>query len=319
MTDAASMTETEQSTEAAVSGADRALVSLCNELVDSIAAGRAIEAQVKLAASRAAEKPPPDWRDLGPLALGVDHQAAADPVVPDRAGHQDRREHCEICGSTRTPLAAGIDGPGGAWVCADGYERQCEARQLRRFPPRPDRIPEAALSALEREDEVRAARHRQQEPPAAQEETDFGEISETGAFTPPRDPYGRWQPPPPGPGSGWHHTLRNPQHRSHLLGNDPFMNQLYGRAAGPGRDAATAAHWGAESPQDGQQEASPAPELPDGELDDRGMYEAARGLGGVGGDLPLQPHPDLAASPQRPARPRDRYGRRRQLKYQGRR
>lgn len=131
---------------------------------------------------------------------------------------------------------------------------------------------------------------------------------------------GQWQPPPPGPGSGWGHTLRNPAHRGHLLGSDPFMNELYGRSAGPGRYAAQEAAGGPQEAAEGPPEGTEGQPSSEGELRARGMYEAARGATEAGSDVPLQ-RPQLPeAAPQRPARPpRGRYGSRRRLKYEGRR
>jgi hypothetical protein len=152
-----------------------------------------------------------------------------------------------------------------------------------------------------------------------------------------RDPYGQFQPPPPGPQSGWHHTLRNPAHRQHLLGADPFMNELYGRAPGPGRQAAQGASAAggvpgdlhprgilAEGPPGGQQQGQQAQGgvhrdlagLPLPGSDARGHADGG-GTSGAG-DVELIPHPaGPAARPQRrPAR--NMYGSRRRLKYTGR-
>ena len=337
------MTETELDTGPGTDAAHDALVSLCNDLVNDIATARS-EAAVRqaLLALSAAPDPPRDWRTLGPSALGF-AKAAADPVVPDRAGHEDHQKHCEICGSTRTPLVAGIDGPQGAWVCADGHERECEARQLKRFPPRPDRVPEAFLTALEREDEIRAARHQQplagqQEPPEQQQEPAGQQLAVPPGWQMPTangtyDQNGQWRPPvsytPPVPRyDPWQHTMRNPQHRQHLVG--PVAADLYGHH---GYLIDTG---GADSPQGGQQEperdtstgippAGPAPGQQQAAAgvrrDEAGHPQAgsdARGeQQGSGIDTQVIPPRHPAAVVQRPAR--DRFGSRRKLRYQGRR
>ena len=171
---------------------------------------------------------------------------------------------------------------------------------------------DAALTALAAELVETISAAKALELTAARQEVTAVGQEVTGA-APPRDTSGRFLPPPPDPAGAWAHTLRHPRNRGHLLENDAFLAQAYGRAAGPGRDAAAGAHWGAGTQDSQQQEASPAGVLPDSELDSRGLYEAARGTTEAGTDLPLQQPERPEGLPLRPARqrPRNRYGRRR--------
>lgn len=302
--DVTDIDETDESTEVA----QQALVGLCNQLVDQIAAGRA-EVAVRQALALSAPPDPPrsrEWRDLGPAALGFAQAANPDlPVTPDRRGGH----YCDICGCADEkqiqpgPDAEHFGADRCAWMCKD--ERACEARKLHRYPPRPDLVPEAFLSALGQEDEARAARSR---PPAGQQEPPAGQEPAAGQQEPARqeeppvpgwtftpfgsmDPLGSFHPAPQyGP---YAHTLMNPQHRAHLLSGQPRPHYYGG--------AHYIAPEGADSQQDGQQgqrEPQAGPAVPAAEGLSPGQAEAL--YGGRGTDLPLVPQ--AAAVPQRPAR-----------------
>ena len=295
--------------------AELALAGVAADLIESISLARAAE----IAASGVLPAPPRDWRDLGPLVLGLAEAANPDyrqhGVTPDRPGHEDRRRHCEICGSTRTPLVAGADGEDGAYICDLGHARECEARKTHRYPPRPDLVPEAVLSAVSAED-ARLAR-LSAPAPAQQEEPEpeyqpYVYSNQYGAY----DKQGGWHPAPDRfyadawAASPWGHTLRNPAHHGHLLG--PQAAGLYGH--GTGRSAYSAAVAGQQAQrsapggQGGQRARReiPAEGLPEG--------VAAALEGGVGNDVQMQAPELPEGAPARPARrqrPRDRYGRRR--------
>ena len=161
---------------------------------------------------------------------------------------------------------------------------------------------ELALAHLAAEIVDDLAQSRMLELAARQEETDSGQAGQYGA--PLRDASGRFLPPPPDPAGAWSHTLRHHRNRGHLLENDDFLAQAYGRAAGPGRDAATAAHWGADAPEHQGGTEIPPEGLPPG------VAEAL--YGGHAGDIAMIPPREPEAIPQRPARvPRDRFGNRR--------
>jgi hypothetical protein len=129
---------------------------------------------------------------------------------------------------------------------------------------------------------------------AAQEElTAFGQIDQTGGFTPPRVPQVRpWHP--------LSHLISGGAHMGHAISGGAHMGHTISGMARrqPGAYSGVS---GPESQQEGQQEASPAPVLPDRELDRRGLYEAARGQGAIG-DVQMQKAQQPEAAPQRPAR-----------------
>lgn len=135
--------------------ADAALLSLCSELVDSIAAARYLD----LAARIPPPVPePPDWRDL-PLtpmqqAMAESHNpgyARLKGIPPDRPG---AKRYCDYCGSASAELAPGDQG--GTLVCRDS--RQCEARKSARWPPRPDLVPPEILKMVGQGDYAQAVR-----------------------------------------------------------------------------------------------------------------------------------------------------------------
>jgi hypothetical protein len=305
--------------------ADAALTALAADLVEELAAGRALE----LAAGLADPPRSRGWRTLSPRQLGLAEAANPDlPATPDRPGHEDRRKHCEICGGTRGELVPGADGEDGYWACAD--ERECEARKLHRYPPRPDLVPDAVLSAVGLADQQLLPREpaaaqqpepeSQQEPPESQQE---GWQQRQGWVS---SPFGAWdvngQRHPALPRfDAYAHTLMNPVHRMHLLSGQARPHYYAGpNYVPPGMLSGAEPLEAAGGPQEGSG-GTPAPEASEEELESRGLHEAARG-GGKGTDLQLQ-QPELPeAAVQRPSRQRpkpDRYGRRRVLRYQGRR
>jgi hypothetical protein len=257
-------------------------------------------------------------RELTPRQLGLSEAANPDlPATPDRPGHEDRRKHCDYCGGTRSELVPGPDGADGYRVCAD--ERGCLARHEHRYPPRPDLVPDAVLSAVGDADEAQAARAAQQPAPEPQSQpepegwrTPEGWVSTAnGSWT----ARGDWLPPLPAY-QAYSHTIAGGAHTGHLLSGQPRPHYYAGANYLPMAVYGAEGHEESTSGQQGSQPGIPAPEAR------RGAYEAARGATEEGADVPLQQPAEPEAAPQRPARqrpPRDRYGRRRVLKYQGRR
>ena len=337
MTDAASMTDTD---------AELALAQVAADLIETISLARAAE----IAASGVLPKPARDWRELGPLARGA-AEAANPPEYLRRPGPSAvvplarSEKACGYCGNPDPgQLSEGPDQRYGFtddWLCAPEHERACIARRERRWPPDPSKVPDAVLTALSQADEAHAARLTRPAPAAEEQpepreplpgwqESAYGALDTRGGWHPAANPFyaAEWVASP------WGHTLRNPQHRSHLLGSDAFMRQAYGRAAGPGRDAAAAAHWGAESarePSGGQQvpQGAQGGQPPPGgqgtpQTEVFGVPAGVhRGL--EGGDIQLQQPEHPAALPARPGQqfqqpargvqPRRRQPSRRKLRY----
>lgn len=294
--------------------AEGALLELASSLVDEVAAARALEA-IGLAAGL--ESPPSarprDWRTLSPRQLGLAESANPDyaehGATPDRPGHADRRRHCEICGGTAGTLIPGADGEGGAWTCAD--ERECEARKLRRYPPRPDLVPDAVLSAVGAADDAEAASAARQQ--AAQQQA-VAEQAAAEQMASPRgwgpatpegtwDEFGTWHPPlpaarplvPPVP-AAHRHTLAHCygyQSRVHSLatyyGAASHIPASWHDAGSPQEEPGAAAPVVLQRGADGVY-AAPAAASAD-ELARRSMYEAARGRGSQLADVPMGQRP----------------------------
>jgi hypothetical protein len=202
-----------------------ALAGIAASLIDDIVVARSLELAAGLAPAPAQR----DWRSLGPRARGLAEAANPDyrahGVTPDRPGHEDRTRHCEICGATRGTLIPGADGPAGAWTCEN--ERECEARKLHRYPPRPDLVPDAVLTALSAQDEAaQAARTGQQQVSEAAEQAVARQMWHPPGWTPGGpgegswDEFGQWHPSlpparpmlpfPPQAHGAYAHTLMNP-------------------------------------------------------------------------------------------------------------
>ena len=293
--------------------AEGALLELASSLVDEVAAAR-------LVLTGHGPAPP---RELTPRQLGLAGAANPDlPATPDRPGHEDRRRHCDYCGGTRSELVPGPDGEDGYRVCAD--ERGCLARHEHRYPPRPDLVPDAVLSAVGLADQQLLPRQPAAAQSAQQQEgwwqPQGWQVSQYGAY----DVNGQWHPALPR-FDAYAHTIAGGAHTGHLLSGQTGLRRPHYYA---GANYLPVAMYGAEGHEEapgGQQGGSggaPAPEATEEELERRGLHEAARGQGG-GVDLQAQSPAAPEALPVRPAQsqrpPRDRYGRRRQLRYQGRR
>ncbi len=280
--------------------ADAAFVSLAADLLEELAAGRALELAAGLEPSRS-----PDWRTLSPRQLGL--AEAANPeyrqhgVTPDRPGAE---RHCDYCGSARAELVPGADGEDGAWLCRD--ERQCLARKEHRYPPRPDLVPEAVLSAVGLADrqllprepaaaQPAPAEPQQEEPQEGWQQPQGWQVSQYGAY----DVNGQWHPALPR-FDAYAHTLMHPANRSHLLSGQGGRPHYYA-----GANYVPPALYGAEPAQEGTSGQPGTDVPPDRELARRGMYEAARGAGG-GVDVQLQQPQEPGGAPARPARPRPR-------------
>jgi hypothetical protein len=308
--------------------AETAFLALAADLAAEIRAGKALELELVAPAPA----PPRDWRSLGPRALGLAEAAnpeyRAHGVTPDRPGHE---RHCDYCGSTRAELVPGIDGEDGAWTCRD--ERQCLARKAHRWPPRPDLVPDAVLTALSRADDTQAAQaartgQQQVQEAAAQAVArqmwhppgwtsggpGEGSWDEFGTWHPGLPPASPLLPPPPAVHGAYAHTLMNPHNRTHLLSGQQRPH-YYGGHPGyipPGVVS------GAQS----------AAELPGGTVpaapQDGGQGAPGPVQGQEGGDVELQHVTHPAALPARPgqqfATPPDGVRpRKRRLRYSGQR
>jgi hypothetical protein len=292
--------------------AELAMTALARDLVEELAAGRAIEMTAGLAPAR-----PRDPRTLTPTQLSLAEAANPDlPAAPDRPGHGDRQKHCDYCGGTRGELVPGPDGEDGYWLCAD--ERGCIARHAHRYPPRPDLVPSAALDVAAAADAARISRQPVHDVVSLSgpEVTDSGQAGpgpgELGWF----DSEGGWHAPGGvWAASPWGHTLRNPAHRSHLLG--PHAAGLYGHLYRPSRYSQILSGQQAEETSPGQA----GPEIP-AEGVPEGVRQALDG-DWQGGDVHLQqPDEPGGGTPppaRQPSRGRGVYGRRRPLRYTRRR
>ncbi len=249
-----------------VNEADAALTALAADLLEELSAGRALELVAGLAPPRS-----PDWRTLTPRQLSLAESANPDlPATPDRPG----AHHCDICGCADSQqIEPGPDkeyfgADKCAWLCKDANARACESRKLHRYPPRPDLVPDAVLSAVGADDAGQAARAAAQQEP--QSGKPAGEQSEPGQQEGWQTPEGwvttangswnargDWLPPLPAY-QAYAHTLMNPAHRSHLLsgsarphyyaganylpaamyGAEPAQEAPGGQQGRPGRDPA---------------------------------------------------------------------------------
>ena len=303
--------------------AESALLALASSLVDEVAAARI--AEVALSGQAPAKR---DWRELGPLALGA-AEAANPPEYQRRPGPSavvplaKSEKACGYCGNPdASQLTEGADqryGFADDWLCAPEHERACTARRERRWPPDPSKVPAAVLAALSAADDAQAARrqpaarqqHEPREPLPGWQESQYGALDTRGGWHPGANPFyaQEWAASP------WGHSLRHHANRTHLLGHDAFLSQAYGRSQGPGRDALTAAHWGAQEAPGGQ----------GGQSVPGGGQDAQAAPQGEGGDIPMgQVKPLEAELPAaaRQVRPRGpqygRRGRKPKLAYSGR-
>jgi hypothetical protein len=250
-------------------------------------------------------------------------------VNNDQATPEDpsASQWCDFCGnSAPDDLEPGVDGPERPeMACRDDLLDECVARRERRYPPDLARVPQWIFDAQARltdegtRDMIVAAcgaalgDYLELMAPAvaagdelelaAQQQPHFpGWVSTEHGVVNTR---GDWFPaPPPNPNLNWahinwQHSLRNPAHRTHLISGGARWGAP---AAAPPAQAGPA--------QGGAREIPPTGNPP-------GVEEALHG--GHGLDLATQPHPDPAATPQRPARiPRDRFGNRRYPRRRGR-
>jgi hypothetical protein len=273
--------------------ADAALLGLVNELVDSIAAARYLD----LAARHPLPAPPRDpprsreWRHLGPRARSMAEGANPDlPATPDRPG----KHYCDICGcADPEQIEPGPDkdtfgADDCAWMCTDANARACEARKLHRYPPRPDLVPEAMLSAVDADDAARAARQqaqqqavsaqaaaRQQWHPPGWQVTGNGSWDEFGTWRPNLPPAQPPVPPAPVVHSAYAHTLMNPHNRAHLLSGQQRPHYYGGHPGYIPPGMAEGAEPAAGAP--GGQQVTPGPEGP----------QQTPGARLEGGDVPL--------------------------------
>ena len=295
-----------------VNEADAALTALAADLLEELSAGRALELAAGLAPPRS-----PDWRTLGPRALGMSEAAnpdyAAHGVTPDRPG----RKSCAYCGRTGD-LEPGPDkdwlGDKADHFCTDS--RACIAARERRWPPRPDLVDSAMLSAVGADDARAAVAARQQADqqqaaPEPQQEYAVAPGWQYAGANGSIDANGTWRPPvllpaPPARPAAFRHTL------AHYYGFQATVHTLashYGAASFVPPVSPDAAQDGSQSATDGPGQASPAPAADRAELERRGLYRAAMGTGDGGGvDLQAQGPQHPAATPVRPARRRSRSG-----------
>jgi hypothetical protein len=209
--------------------AELALAQVAADLIESISLARAAELAAVLPGK------PRDWRSLGPRARGMAESAGMprEGATPDRPGEH----YCDICGCADQdqiepgPDAEHFGADKAAWMCKDANARACEARKLHRYPPRPDLVPEAMLSALDADDAAQAARKqaqqqqavaaqaaaRQQWHPPGWQVTENGSYDEFGTWRPNLPPVHPLVPPAPVVHSAYSHTLMNPHNRTHLL------------------------------------------------------------------------------------------------------
>jgi hypothetical protein len=259
--------------------AEGALLELASSLVDEVAAARLV------LASNGSAPPVP----------------RAGKVLP--AIRQDKR-WCAYCGASGKSAKL-VPGPDKDWLgdqadhfCAD--EKACiSLNRARHGEEEPAPVP-AAPAAPEPAQE-----------PAQSPEVPVNEFAAYGGWY---DHLGQFHPPALPQFDAYSHTLMRPENRSHLLSGQARPHYYGGpNYVPPGMLS------GAELLEGSGD--TPAPEASEEELERRGLHEAARS-GGKGTDLQLQ-QPELPeAAVQRRSRQRpqrDRYGRRRPLRYQGRR
>jgi len=297
--------------------AEGALLELASSLVDEVAAAR-------LVLTGHGPAPP---RELTPRQLGLAGAANPDlPATPDRPGHEDRRRHCDYCGGTRSELVPGPDGEDGYRVCAD--ERGCLARHEHRYPPRPDLVPDAVLSAVGLADQQLLRRQptaAQPAPPVTAPGAGLPSgggaevpVNEFAAYGGWYDHLGQWHAPALPQFNAWSHTITGGAHTGHLLSGQTGQRRPH-YYAGPAY--LPMAVYGAEPAQETSPGGQGSQQASEEELEARHLYEAARGGSPPTADVAFQQPAEPAGGTQRPARqrPRDRYGRRRALRYTGQR
>lgn len=295
------------------------LAQVAADIIESVSMARAMELAAGLGAPE---------RVMGPREHEVARHANPDyaklrgiPPLDPAAG-----KWCSYCGNPEeSELVPGPDHEHGFndWMCRDELDRHCQARHERRWPPMPGRAEPVFMKLARQADEAQAARHQQE--PAGQQEP--AQQQQEPVYQPPGwqmptvngayDANGTWHPPisytqPP----AWQlsHVISGGASMSHAIsgGAQHMGHTISGIARGhaQGQQGAYGAQDGQQAQYEPQQQGT---EIPPERLT-RGQAEAL--YDGHGGDIAMQPHPDPAAAPQRP--PRDRYGRRRPLRYRGR-
>lgn len=286
------MTETDE--------AELALAQVAADIIESISLARAMELTAGLPG-----KPPgltPRQRDAA-FAHNPDYRAlkGIPPLTPG-AGHW-----CGFCGNPdESQLEIGCDGQKFGtlddWICKDQFSRQCTSRRERRWPPRPEMVPEGIMAALAAADEHDAARLSRQQParqqPAQQQEpaqpAAAVPVSQAAAYGGWYDQLGQWHAPGLPQWNAWSHTIAGGAHTGHLLSGQQGAQRPH-YYAGPGYIplGMLSGAEGSQAHRDTSTEIPPYGVPP-------GVAEALHGQHGV--DVAMVPGKESAAAPHRPAR-----------------